>query len=83
MPLVMGEILTERSRGPVQIEAKTAPRWSRTGEGRRANQHTRIDIDDYGWRALHEAATRGNHTISRWVGLQVEEWALARSAVQT
>jgi hypothetical protein len=48
IPTVIGEILSDSSRQPIASAKSTEPRWRRTGEGRRANQHTRIDIDDKG-----------------------------------
>ena len=43
IPRVIGEILSDSSsRQPIASPEATGPRWRRTGEGRRANQHTRI-----------------------------------------
>ena len=50
IPRVIGEILSvSSSRQPTASSKTTEPRWRRTGEGRKANQHTRIDIDDDIW----------------------------------
>jgi hypothetical protein len=80
IPTVLGEILSVRV--PVPGEAAAAlggPRWRRTGEGRRAKQHTRIDIDDASWRSLHVEALDARHTVGRWIGLILEAWAKDRS----
>ena len=72
---MIGEILSDSSRKPI-ISAKTIePRWRRTGEGRKANQHTRIDIDDEGWLTVRRDAIRHGVTIARWIGLILETWA--------
>ena len=49
IPTVIGEILSDSSRQPIAFANATGPRWRRTGEGRKANQHTRIDIADEAW----------------------------------
>jgi hypothetical protein len=75
IPKVIGEILTDSSRQPIASPEATGPRWRRTGEGRRANQHTRIDIDDEGWLTVRRDAIRHGMTIARWIGLILETWA--------
>jgi hypothetical protein len=75
IPTMIGEILRNSSRQPVASPMATGPRWRRTGEGRRANQHTRIDIDDEGWLTVRRDAIRHGLTIARWIGLTLETWA--------
>ena len=75
IPRLVGEILAsdvERTDSPkVNVE----PRWRRTGQGRRANQHTRIDIAADIWEAVHLDALRRSLTVGRRVGLAIEHWA--------
>jgi hypothetical protein len=76
IPRVIGEILSDSSsRQPIASPEATGPRWRRTGEGRRANQHTRIDIDDDVWLTVRRDAVRHGQTIARWIGLNLETWA--------
>ena len=75
IPSVIGEILTDSSRQPIASPEATGPRWRRTGEGRKANQHTRIDIDDDAWLTVRRDAVRHGLTIARWIGLNLETWA--------
>ena len=72
IPPVIGEILTGSSRQPIASASAPGPRWRRTGEGRKANQHTRIDIDDEGWSTVRRDAIRHGVTIARWIGLILE-----------
>jgi hypothetical protein len=74
IPTVIGE-LSDSSQQPIASAKTTEPRWRRTGEGRKANQHTRIDIDDEGWLTFRRDAIRHNVTIARWIGLILEIWA--------
>jgi hypothetical protein len=75
IPGVIAEILSDSSRQPIASANPTEPRWRRTGEGRKANQHTRIDIDDDAWLAVRRDAVRHGLTIARWIGLNLETWA--------
>lgn len=76
IPWVIGEILSDSSsRQPIASREATGPRWRRTGEGRKANQHTRIDIDDDAWLTVRRDAVRHGLTIARWIGLNLETWA--------
>jgi hypothetical protein len=75
IPTVIGEILSDSSRQPIASASAPGPRWRRTGEGRKANQHTRIDIDDEGWLTVRRDAIRHGMTIARWIGLILETWA--------
>lgn len=76
IPTVIGEILSNSSsRHPIASPEATGPRWRRTGEGRKANQHTRIDIDDDAWLTVRRDAVRHGLTIARWIGLNLETWA--------
>jgi hypothetical protein len=75
IPRVIGEILTDSSRQPIASPEATGPRWRRTGEGRKANQHTRIDIDNDAWLTVRREAVRHGLTIARWIGLNLETWA--------
>ncbi|MGE0230122.1 MAG: hypothetical protein AB7U23_16610 [Dehalococcoidia bacterium] len=78
IPVLLGEIL---SPTPPTNAAPAAqgPRWRRTGRGRRANQHTRIHIDDTAWRQLHLDAITAGHTTGRWIGIRVEAWVAGRN----
>ena len=79
IPTVIGEILSDSSsRQPIASAEATGPRWRRTGEGRKANQHTRIDIGDEGWLTVRRDAVRHGLTIACWIGLNVETWAQHR-----
>ncbi|MGE0733046.1 MAG: hypothetical protein AB7Q92_33815, partial [Acidimicrobiia bacterium] len=78
MPVLMGEILSAAPSSSAPPSGN-GPRWRRTGEGRRANQHTRIDIDDTAWRQLHVDAITAGHTTGRWIGLRIEQWAAGRA----
>ncbi len=71
----IGETLSDSSPKPIASARAAGPRWRRTGEGRRANQHTRIDIDDEGWLTVRHDAIRHGFTIARWIGLNLETWA--------
>lgn len=76
-PAAIGEILS--TTPPTNAApAGDGPRWRRTGQRRRANQHTRIRIDDTAWRQLHLDAVTANHTTGRWIGLRIEHWAAER-----
>jgi hypothetical protein len=75
IPTVIGEILTDSSRQPIASATTTEPRRRRTGEGRKANQHTRIDIDEDAWLTVRRDAVRHGLTIARWIGLNLETWA--------
>ncbi|MFN0091575.1 MAG: hypothetical protein ACKVWR_15105 [Acidimicrobiales bacterium] len=74
IPVVLGEILTA-ARLPDRATPESGPRWQRTGQGRRANQHARIAIDDDAWHQLHLDAINSHYTTGRWVGLLIEHWA--------
>lgn len=41
------------------------PRWRRPGQGRRANQHTRIAVNDATGHQLQLDAINAHHTIGR------------------
>jgi hypothetical protein len=75
IPRVIGEILTDSSRQPIASSQATGRRWRRTGEGRKANQHTRIEIADDAWWTVRRDAVRRGLTIARWIGLNLETWA--------
>jgi len=84
IPRVIGEILSDSSsRQPIASAKTTEPRWRRTGEGRKANQHTRIDIDDEGWLTVRRDAIRHGVTVARWIGLTLETWARGSNAWDT
>ena len=74
IPRVIGEILSDSSREPVAPAEATGPRWHRTGDGRKANQHTRIDIGDEAWLSVRRHAIRHGLTTARWVGVVLETW---------
>ena len=50
------------------------PRWSRTGQGRRARQYARIEVDDETWEVLRVNAAERRLTMARRVGIAVERW---------
>jgi len=74
IPTLIGEILSDSSPTPVAGSSPTEPRWRRTGEGRKANQHTRIDIGDEAWLSVRRHAIRHGLTTARWVGVVLETW---------
>ena len=74
IPTLIGEILSDSSPTPVAGSSPTEPRWRRTGEGSKANQHTRIDIGDEAWLSVRRDAIRHGLTTARWVGLVLETW---------
>ena len=78
IPSVIGEILSDSSRQPIASSKTTEPRWNRTGEGRRGNQHTRIDIDDETWRTIRLDAIENRQTVGRWIGKALESWNAGR-----
>jgi hypothetical protein len=78
IPKLIGEILGDGS-WTMTCSAASGPRWRRTGEGRRANQHTRVDVADETWRATRVHATEARCTLSRWIGLLVEAWTVANT----
>ena len=80
IPALIGDILTDPSL-PMTCPSAPGPRWRRTGEGRRANQHTRIDIDESGWRDLHLDAWKAGNTVGRWIGMALESWARQTEAI--
>jgi hypothetical protein len=78
IPKLIGDILRSRTARVGECRATPAPRWRRTGQGRRASQHTRIDVDDDTWQAVHVEALRTGCTVGRWIGRRVEDWAALR-----
>jgi len=54
------------------------PRWSRTGQGRRARQYAQIEVDDETWEVLRVDAAERRLTIARRVGIAVERWVSDR-----
>jgi hypothetical protein len=78
IPKLIGDILRSRAPSGEDRLDMSGPRWHRTGQGRRANQHTRVDVGDDTWQAVHVDALRAGLTVSRWVGRLVEEWAATR-----
>lgn len=58
---------------------RDAPRWRRTGQGRRARQNARIEVDDETWATLRVNAAERQLTIARRVGIAVERWLSDRS----
>ena len=75
IPMVIGEIVRASSSSSIGYPSATGRRWRRTGEGRRANQHTRVDIADEVWFAVHRDAIRAGQTMARRIGLALEAWA--------
>ena len=74
IPKLIGEILGDGSR-TMTCDASPGPRWRRTSEGRRANQHARVDIADEAWIDLHADAIEAGLTMARLIGLLIEAWA--------
>ena len=62
IPTLLGVIVRDALRSSNRSSPPTGSRWRRTGEGRRANQHTRIDLDDETWQAVHIEALEPGHT---------------------
>ncbi len=79
IPKLIGEILRETSVRVEEVRASVGPAWRRTGEGRRARQHTRIDLDDTTWATVHLNAIRQSVTVARCVGRAVEAWVADRA----
>ena len=75
VPRVIGEILSDSWSEPIGSPKATDPRWRRRGDGRRANQHTRVVIDDRDWLTVRDDAIRRGLTIGRWIGVTLEAWA--------
>ena len=75
IPSLLGEIVVADLRNPPAVRTVDAPRWRRTGDGRRANQHTRIAIDDGVWEALHADAIQRSLTVGRRTGMAIERWS--------
>lgn len=75
IPSLLGEIVAADLHNASAPPTTGAPRWYRTGDGRRANKHTRIDIEDEAWSALHLDALLRSRTVARHVGLMIERWA--------
>jgi hypothetical protein len=73
IPLFLAEIVGADLRRASALPSDT-PRWHRTGAGRRANKHTRLDIKDDAWEALHTDAIQRSLTIGRRIGLAIETW---------
>jgi hypothetical protein len=78
IPQLIGDILRSRASTSDECLPTSGPRWRRTGQGRRANQHTRVDIDDETWENVHVEALQAGFTVSRWVGRLVEYWVASR-----
>lgn len=79
IPRVIGEVLREDIDGSASPVPRSAqPRWRRTGGGRRANQHTRIEVDDGTWYAARLDAVNCGLTLARRIGLAVERSLLAQ-----
>ena len=72
IPRRLGEILTDAFTQPVSPARWRGPKWRRTGGGRRANVHVRIDTADAAWESLHRDAIHRGMTVARRVGLAVE-----------
>ncbi len=79
MATLIGEIVADMPRVPGTAPTAAGPRWTRTGRGRRANQHTRVDVADEMWRTTRADATEAHCTLSRWIGVLVEAWAVAHA----
>ena len=73
IPALIGDILTGASL-PMACPSAPGPRWRRTGAGRRANQHVRIDLDDDAWETVHAQAFAAVQPVSRWIGGALESW---------
>jgi hypothetical protein len=75
IPKLLGEILTRDIETAERPEPTARPRWRRTSAGRRANQHTRIDVASDIWEILHLDAFQRSLTVARRIGMAVERWA--------
>ncbi len=74
LPSLLGEFVIADLRSVPASPMTDAPRWRRTGEGRQANKHTRIDIDDEAWEELHADAIQRSLTVGRRIGVAIEKW---------
>jgi hypothetical protein len=75
MPRLLGELVRRDlalATGGPSDRARDEPRWHRTGEGRRARQYARIDVDDEMWKALRVVALAEGLTVARRLGIAVE-----------
>jgi hypothetical protein len=72
IPMLLAEVVVADLRNGSALPTSDTPRWRRTGEGRRANKHTRIAIEDAAWEALHEDAIRLSVTVGRRIGMAVD-----------
>jgi len=78
VPEQLGEILSRSACGDGPSPGP-GPRRSRTGEGRRANQHTRVAVGEEVWQAIRVNAAGSGLAMARWIGLVIQEWAVAAS----
>jgi hypothetical protein len=82
MPELLGEIIVADLGGAPASSMNESPRWRRTGEGRRANKHTRIDIEHDAWEQLHVDAIGRSVTVGRRIGLAIESWYARASTTE-
>ncbi len=73
--VLLGEIVrgVVDEQGPGQPSAPPAPRWRRTGDGRRARQSTLIEAEDDTWARVRARAVLEGLTVARLVGSAVEQ----------
>ncbi len=75
IPILLGQVLRADLESSPEPEPVRQPRWQRTGGGRRANQHTRVDVDAKTWELVRLDALARSLTIGSRVGLATERWA--------
>jgi hypothetical protein len=80
IPALIGRVLERGSAEILNESPAIRSGWSRTGDGRRAKQHTRIEVDDATWRRVQVAALQAGHTLGRWVGIAIESSMAGRGS---
>ncbi len=63
---------------PMAVPTSSAPRWRRTGAGRRARQSTLVDVDDEAWARLRARVVKERVTLGLLLGRTVEHEARAQ-----
>jgi hypothetical protein len=72
IPRRIGDLLKSDVNRAAEWPRSDRHRWRRTGDGRRARQHIRVDVDSITWTALHVDALRQGLTVARRIGIAIE-----------
>lgn len=72
IPRLIGDLLKSEVNHTAEWPRSDGHRWRGTGDGRRARQHIRVDVDGITWTALHVDALRQGLTVARRIGLAIE-----------